>query len=168
MAESQLLVDRADGVLTVTFNRPAQRNAMTWEMYDGLYAACEQADADDDVRVMVLRGADSRAFVAGTDIAQFADFDGADGVAYEQRIERIVDPARGRGRPDRRRRAGLLRRRRARAGGGLRPAGGDADGDVRRADRPHAGQLPVDEHVLACSCTTSVRPARSTCCCGRG
>ena len=90
MAESQLLVDRADGVLTVTFNRPAQRNAMTWEMYDGLSAACEQADADADVRVMVLRGADNRAFVAGTDIAQFADFDGPAGVAYEERIKRIV------------------------------------------------------------------------------
>ncbi len=90
MAEPQLLVDRADGVLTVTFNRPAQRNAMTWEMYDGLYDACEQADRDDDVRVLVLRGADSRAFVAGTDIGQFVDFDGPAGVAYEQRIKRIV------------------------------------------------------------------------------
>ncbi len=91
MAEPELLVDRADGVLTVTFNRPAQRNAMTFPMYDGLYDACEHADADDDIRVLVLRGAGDRAFVAGTDIAQFADFDGADGLAYEQRIARIVN-----------------------------------------------------------------------------
>jgi enoyl-CoA hydratase/carnithine racemase len=89
--EPELLVDAAGGVLTVTFNRPRQRNAMTWGMYEGLYAACERADADDDVRVMVLRAAGEKAFVAGTDIGQFADFTtGADGVAYEEKIARIV------------------------------------------------------------------------------
>ena len=66
-------------VLTVTFNRPSQRNAMTFAMYDGLHAACERADADDDVRVLVLRGAGDKAFVAGTDIAQFAEFASGDG-----------------------------------------------------------------------------------------
>jgi enoyl-CoA hydratase/carnithine racemase len=89
--EPELLVDAAGGVLTVTFNRPRQRNAMTWGMYEGLYAACERADADDDIRVMVLRAAGEKAFVAGTDISQFADFStGADGVAYEEKIARIV------------------------------------------------------------------------------
>jgi enoyl-CoA hydratase/carnithine racemase len=89
--EPELLVDAADGVLTVTFNRPRQRNAMTWGMYEGLYDACERADADDDIRVMVLTAAGEKAFVAGTDIGQFADFTtGADGVAYEEKIARIV------------------------------------------------------------------------------
>lgn len=83
----------ADGsVLTVTFNRPDQRNAMTWEMYEGLVEACERADADEDVRVLVLRGAGGRAFVAGTDIAQFAEFEGGqDGVDYEARVTAILD-----------------------------------------------------------------------------
>jgi enoyl-CoA hydratase/carnithine racemase len=88
----ELLVERDGAVLTVTFNRPEQRNAMTWAMYDGLVAACEQAEEDDSIRVMVLRGAGSTAFVAGTDISQFADFsDGADGIAYERRIIAILD-----------------------------------------------------------------------------
>lgn len=87
----QLLVDRDGPVLHVTFNRPDQRNAMTWEMYDGLVEACETADRDADVRVMVLRGAGDAAFVAGTDIGQFQEFSsGEDGVAYEARISRIV------------------------------------------------------------------------------
>lgn len=91
MPSSELLVDRDGAVLTVTFNRPRQRNAMTWAMYDGLYDACEQADGDDDVRVMVLRGAGDRAFVAGTDIGQFSEFEsGRDGIAYEERIARII------------------------------------------------------------------------------
>lgn len=88
----ELLVARDGGVLTVTFNRPAQHNAMTFEMYDALHAACETADAVDDVRAMVLRGAGGRAFVSGTDITAFREFrDGADGVAYEERIARVVN-----------------------------------------------------------------------------
>lgn len=85
-----LLVDLDDGVLTITFNRPAARNAMTWDMYMGLAEACEEADSDAAVRVMVLRGAGDRAFVAGTDIAQFTDFDGPAGVAYEHRISEVL------------------------------------------------------------------------------
>lgn len=88
----ELLVERRGGVLEVTFNRPTRRNAMTWAMYDGLAEACERADADEDVRVLVLRGAGGAAFVAGTDIGQFAGFtSGADGVAYEHRIGAIID-----------------------------------------------------------------------------
>jgi enoyl-CoA hydratase/carnithine racemase len=72
-----------DGVLTVEFNRPEARNAMTFAMYEGLHAACERADADDDVKVLVLTGA-GPAFVAGADIAQFASFTtGQDGLDYE-------------------------------------------------------------------------------------
>nr|MBA2694285.1 enoyl-CoA hydratase/isomerase family protein [Actinomycetota bacterium] len=67
----ELLVDQDGHTLQVTFYRPAQRNAMTWQMYEGLVEACERADGDDSVRVMVLRGAGGSAFVAGTDIAQF-------------------------------------------------------------------------------------------------
>ncbi|MBO0827230.1 MAG: enoyl-CoA hydratase/isomerase family protein [Streptosporangiales bacterium] len=87
----QLVVERDGAVLRVTFNRPAQRNAMTWAMYDGLTEACEQADGNDGIRALVLRGAGDEAFVAGTDISHFTEFtSGADGVAYEARITRVV------------------------------------------------------------------------------
>jgi enoyl-CoA hydratase/carnithine racemase len=92
MPTPELVVTQDGPVLTVTFNRPGQRNAMTFAMYDGLFAACERADSDDGVRVLVLRGAGDKAFVSGTDIAQFAEFrDGADGVAYEARISRVIN-----------------------------------------------------------------------------
>ena len=76
----------------ITFNRPEAHNAMTFAMYEELFAACETADADDEIRVLVLRGAGDKAFVAGTDIRQFADFDesGEDALAYEATIDRIV------------------------------------------------------------------------------
>jgi enoyl-CoA hydratase/carnithine racemase len=64
---------------------------MTWAMYDQLRDACDQLAGRRDVRVVVLRGAGEKAFVAGTDIGQFREFDtAADGLAYEERIEGIV------------------------------------------------------------------------------
>jgi enoyl-CoA hydratase/carnithine racemase len=74
---------------------------MTFAMYEDLFAACERADGDDDVRVLVLRGAGEKAFVAGTDIRQFADFDesGEDGLAYEGTIDRIVGRLEAVGKP---------------------------------------------------------------------
>jgi enoyl-CoA hydratase/carnithine racemase len=81
----ETLVTREGPVMILTFNRPEARNAMTWGMYDRLYRACEEVDADDSVRVLVLRGAGGKAFVAGTDIGQFKVFDRAeDGIAYER------------------------------------------------------------------------------------
>jgi enoyl-CoA hydratase len=89
---SELEVSQDGAVLTVLFNRPEARNAMTFAMYDGLEEACARADDDDSVRVMVLRGAGGRAFVAGTDISQFQEFtSGEDGIAYEERIARVVN-----------------------------------------------------------------------------
>ncbi|MFI9835785.1 enoyl-CoA hydratase/isomerase family protein [Nonomuraea sp. NPDC051941] len=87
------LVVVADGpVLRVTFNRPEQHNALTWAMWDGLYDACERADADPAIKLLVLSGAGGRAFVAGTDISQFSTFvDGDDGIAYERKVQRIID-----------------------------------------------------------------------------
>jgi enoyl-CoA hydratase/carnithine racemase len=99
-AEQDALVTRDGPIMTLTFNRPQTRNAMTWAMYDRLLEACEEVDADDSVRVLVLRGAGGKAFVAGTDISQFKVFETAeDGLAYERdgaarstRLERVRKP----------------------------------------------------------------------------
>ncbi|SLM99260.1 enoyl-CoA hydratase [Brevibacterium yomogidense] len=85
-----LLTEVRGAALHVTFNRPDARNAMTFEMYQGLAEACERVDADPSLRVLVLRGAGGRAFVAGTDIAQFRGFTGEDGVEYEKKIDAVL------------------------------------------------------------------------------
>lgn len=91
MSDPDVLFESDGGIAWLTFNRPAARNAMTWGMYDALAAACERVDGDGDVRVLVLRGAGD-AFVAGTDIGQFTEFSsGDDGVAYERRMETVID-----------------------------------------------------------------------------
>lgn len=84
-----LLVE--DGVATITFDRPRARNAMTWTMYEALAGACAQIAQRSDIRVALLRGAGGKAFIAGTDIAQFQTFEtGADGIDYEMRIAKYV------------------------------------------------------------------------------
>jgi enoyl-CoA hydratase/carnithine racemase len=76
----------------LTFNRPEARNAMTWGMYARLARVCEEVDADDSVRVLVLRGAGGQAFVAGTDIGQFTGFETAEaGLEYERDGDRRMD-----------------------------------------------------------------------------
>jgi enoyl-CoA hydratase/carnithine racemase len=89
--EPELRYERDGPVAIVTFNRPHARNAMTFAMYEELYARCDEIDADDEIRVVVLRGAGGRAFVSGTDIRQFLDFDSeSTGIEYEAGIDRYL------------------------------------------------------------------------------
>jgi enoyl-CoA hydratase/carnithine racemase len=90
-ATTELLYERHGAAAFLTFNRPSARNAMSWAMYEGLYDLCEHVDADDRVRVLVLRGAGDKAFVAGTDISQFQSFSTAnDALAYERNLSRYL------------------------------------------------------------------------------
>ena len=92
MSTSHVTYETEPPLATLTFNRPEARNAMTWEMYQALVDACERVDQDPDIRVLILRGAGGKAFVAGTDIAQFANFSGPeDGLGYERRIDEVLD-----------------------------------------------------------------------------
>ena len=91
-AGEHIVVERNGAIVTLTFNRPEARNAMTWDMYRRLGEVCDEVDHDDAVRVLVLRGAGGKAFVAGTDIAQFQKFtDREDGLKYEERLDRVLD-----------------------------------------------------------------------------
>ena len=80
------------GVAAIVFDRVEAHNAMTWKMYEQLAAICVSLAADPTVRVVTMRGAGHKAFIAGTDIDQFARFGGGDdGIAYERRIDAGID-----------------------------------------------------------------------------
>jgi methylglutaconyl-CoA hydratase len=62
-----LRVELAEGVLTLTLDRPEKRNALNAELVEAIHAALERADLDADVRVVLVRGA-GKDFCAGADL----------------------------------------------------------------------------------------------------
>ena len=83
-----LRVSLADGVLTLTLDRPDKRNALSAALIDTLHAALERADLDADARVVVLRGA-GRDFCAGADLDELlasADLTLAENEAAARRL----------------------------------------------------------------------------------
>ena len=85
----QISVEAADGILTITLNRPERLNAWTAQMGAEMRAALDRADADDDVRAVIVTGA-GRGFCAGADLAS-----GGDTFDYTKR--EIQGPARDNG-----------------------------------------------------------------------
>lgn len=63
--------DLLPGVRQILFNRPDKLNALSTPLMQEFEAALDAAAADPTVRVIVLRGAGGRAFVAGADIAEY-------------------------------------------------------------------------------------------------
>ena len=68
MAFEQITTEVADGILTITLNRPERLNAWTATMGRELIEAFDQADADDEVRAIIMTGA-GRGYCAGADLA---------------------------------------------------------------------------------------------------
>jgi enoyl-CoA hydratase/carnithine racemase len=67
-----IVLDRADGVATITLNRPDRLNAFTEKMLEELLQALDITDADDDVRAVIFTGS-GRAFCAGADLGRGGD-----------------------------------------------------------------------------------------------
>jgi enoyl-CoA hydratase/carnithine racemase len=82
----QIKVEVADNVLTITLDRPDRLNAWTEQMGLELRAAFDQADADDDVRAIIVTGA-GRGFCAGADL-------GSGGNTFDARKREAVAGAR--------------------------------------------------------------------------
>lgn len=70
---SPVLCEIADGIATLTLNRPEKLNAIDYAMADALLALLDTLEADAGVRVVILTGAGERAFSAGGDIPEFSE-----------------------------------------------------------------------------------------------
>jgi enoyl-CoA hydratase/carnithine racemase len=82
-------LDLADGVATITLNRPEKMNAFTGQMMIDLIAAFDETDADDAVKAVIVTGA-GKAFCAGADLSQ-----GAKTFDYDKRDDRPERGAKG-------------------------------------------------------------------------
>lgn len=78
-----ILTDLSDGIFTITLNRPDRMNAFTQKMMHEMISAFDEADADDEVRAVIVTGAGDRAYCAGADLQA-----GADTFNYDARPDR--------------------------------------------------------------------------------
>lgn len=77
--DDEVLYEVDGGVARVTINRPARRNALSWDVISQLRDCMAQARDDDEVRVVILTGAGDQAFCAGADLATMAPADDTPG-----------------------------------------------------------------------------------------
>jgi len=77
-----LLVERGNGVATLTLNRPAKRNALSVELRDAISDALDELATDPDVKAVVITGAGS-VFSAGFDLSEFERASGDDAFGRE-------------------------------------------------------------------------------------
>jgi len=99
MADENLRLDRRDGVLWVTINRPDKLNALNVATVAELARAADEAAADSSVHAVVLTGAGDKAFVAGADITELSTLGpeeakefGLRGQAVFAKLERMAKP----------------------------------------------------------------------------
>ena len=69
-----ILTSTANGITTITINRPSKLNALNKATITELHHAFEHANKDIDTKVIIVTGSGEKAFVAGADISEFANF----------------------------------------------------------------------------------------------
>ncbi|MDP1801889.1 MAG: enoyl-CoA hydratase/isomerase family protein, partial [Bacteroidota bacterium] len=69
-----ILCEIQNGVLVVTINRPDKLNALNKQTIEELHETLVEAENQPEIRAIILTGSGQKAFVAGADIAEFANF----------------------------------------------------------------------------------------------
>jgi enoyl-CoA hydratase len=75
MSYENIIAEVKEQVAYITINRPKQLNALNKQTIQELSRAFQEADENDEVRAIIVTGSGEKAFVAGADIKEFADFD---------------------------------------------------------------------------------------------
>jgi len=70
---TDIVVQHADSIATIVFNRPKTRNAITLAMWTEIARAMNDLTRDESVRAVVLQGAGTQAFASGADISEFTE-----------------------------------------------------------------------------------------------
>jgi enoyl-CoA hydratase len=99
MAFANLLCEIADDVAVVTVNRPDKLNALNIQTISELHACMSDLAANPEVRVVVLRGAGEKAFVAGADISELATMDATTAETLACRGQEVMNLIENLGKP---------------------------------------------------------------------
>jgi len=87
---TNLIVDSKQHITTITINRPKKLNALNQETIQELHEAFKAADANENTKVIIVTGSGEKAFVAGADISEFADFSVEEGMHLAATGQRIL------------------------------------------------------------------------------
>lgn len=90
MKYNNILSTSSEGITTLTINRPSKLNALNKETIKELHTAFAKAEEDEKTRVVIITGSGEKAFVAGADISEFADFSEDQGAELAQRGQEIL------------------------------------------------------------------------------
>jgi len=94
-----LLVEDEGAIRTIVVNRPEKLNALNQDTIAELYAAFGQAGSDDTVRVVVLTGAGSKAFIAGADIGELNTATPVQALGFSRRGQALMTRVERLGKP---------------------------------------------------------------------
>lgn len=90
MKYNNILSTSSEGITTLTINRPSKLNALNKETIQELHTAFAKAEDDQKIRVVIITGSGEKAFVAGADISEFADFSENQGAELAQKGQEIL------------------------------------------------------------------------------
>lgn len=86
-----IITEKEDGIEWITLNRPHRMNAFNLEMIDELSTAIDEAEADEDVRCVVIKSAGDRAFSTGADLTVFTDMTPISALDFSESGQRVMD-----------------------------------------------------------------------------
>lgn len=90
MSFKNIIVDKSNFIIKITINRPKKLNALNKATIAELHQAFKEADDDINCRVIIITGAGEKAFVAGADISEFADFNENEGADLSRKGQAIL------------------------------------------------------------------------------
>ena len=90
MNYENILISTENNIATITINRPTKLNALNKATIQELHSAFEAAGKNDAIRVIILTGSGEKAFVAGADISEFANFSVTEGAQLAKQGQELL------------------------------------------------------------------------------
>ncbi|MBS3757150.1 MAG: enoyl-CoA hydratase/isomerase family protein [Desulfobacterales bacterium] len=84
MSYNTIIFEEAEGIATITINRPKSLNALNTEVFGELTPLLEDISKNEGIRVLIITGAGEKAFVAGADISELAELNALQGKYFSK------------------------------------------------------------------------------------